>query len=270
MKLVTVFFDFEAPFLWKSEDKFDLEATALKINEVLKKYNVKAAFNTCGVVAEKFPEIIKMLHNDGHEIASHGYAHENFLKISTTELDNVLAKTERVFQNIIGIKPAGIRAPWLKANDEVYDVLRNRNYSWASNRHTPFWATKSQVDSGGVSYLKFMLGKTVYAVKRLFRREKPYKNGSLVEIPLLSPLDIYCIYPFLGAQENSSEDSLEEAYKILVRHYESSKVYFNLNFHEHVVGTANRIRLLERVLGYLQEQSEMRFVLPTQIVSSLR
>jgi len=269
MKLVTVFFDFEAPFLWKDEGQFDLEATALKINEVLKKYKVKAAFNTCGVVTEKFPKSISMLHDEGHEIASHGYAHENFLKVSAAELDSILARTERVFQSVIGRKPVGIRAPWLKVNEAVYGVLRNRNYSWASNRYTPFWATKSHVDFGDASHLRFMLGRTVYAIKRFSQREKPFREGSIVEIPLLSPLDIYCIYPFPEARENSPESSLEEAYRILVRHYESSKAYFNLNFHEHVIGTANRIQLLEKILGYLREQSDASFVLPTQIVSSL-
>jgi peptidoglycan/xylan/chitin deacetylase (PgdA/CDA1 family) len=269
MKLVTVFFDFEAPFLWKDDAKFDLEETVLNISGILKKYGAKAAFNTCGVIAEKFPRLIEMLHDEGHEIASHGYAHENFLKISVTELNNVLAKTEQVFQNITGEKPVGIRAPWLATNEEVYNVLRNRNYNWASNRHAPFWATKSHVDFGGTSHLKFMLGKTVYAAKRFSQKKKPFREGSLVEIPLLSPMDIYCIYPFPQAQGNSPESSLEEAYRILVRHYESSMVYFNLNFHEHVIGTANRIKLLEKILCYLSEQSDASFVLPHQLVSSL-
>lgn len=270
MKLVTVFFDFEAPFLWRNEGKFDLEETVLNISEVLKKFGARAAFNTCGIVAEKFPNLIEMLHDEGHEIASHGYAHENFLKASATELDNVLARTEQVIQNIIGEKPIGIRAPWLLTNEEIYNVLRNRSYRWASNRHTPFWATKSRMDYGGASRLKFMLGKNVYSVRRFFQRENPFWKGSLVEMPLLSPMDVYCIYPFPQAHEDSPESSLQEAYRILVRHYESSKAYFNLTFHEHVIGTANRIHLLERILGYLSEQSDASFVLPHQIVSSLR
>jgi hypothetical protein len=114
-----------------------------------------------------------------------------------------------------------------------------------------------------------MLGKTIYTLKRFSQRKQPFLKNSLVEIPLLSPMDIYCIYPFPEAQKNSQESSLEEAYKILVTHYESSKMYFNLNFHEHVIGTANRIQLLEKILSYLSKQSNASFVLPNQIVSSL-
>jgi peptidoglycan/xylan/chitin deacetylase (PgdA/CDA1 family) len=268
MKLVTVFFDFEAPFLWKNESKFDLEATIFKIAEVLEKYNVQAVFNTCGVVAQKYPKLITKLHDEGHEIASHGYAHENLMEATVTELNDILAKTEQIIQDIIGKKPVGIRAPRLMANEQVYDVLKNRKYIWASNLYTPFWATRSRVNSGDTSQLKFALGRTIYTLKRFSQKKRPFLKDSLVEIPLLSPMDIYCIYPFPEAPKLSPESSLDEAFRILVTHYISSKTYFNLNFHEHVIGTVNRIRLLERILSYLTEQPDTSFALPKQIVSS--
>jgi len=269
MKLVTIFFDLEAPFLWKNEDKFNLEETIENISEILNQFKAKAVFNTCGVVADNFPKLIAMLHNEGHEIASHGYAHENFLETSMTELDDLLSKTERILQRITGEKPIGIRAPWLATDEKIYGVLKRRNYGWSSNMHVPFWTTKSRVDFGGSSYLKWMLGKTIYEFKRSFQRKEPFRKDSILEIPLLSPMDIYCIYPFPQAQENSPESSLEEAYRVLVSHYNSSKAYFNLNFHEHIIGTANRSHLLEKILSYLSEQSDASFVLPHQIASSL-
>jgi peptidoglycan/xylan/chitin deacetylase (PgdA/CDA1 family) len=268
MKLITVFFDFEAPFLWKRVGKFDLERTVHNISEILNQFHVKAVFNTCGILAENFPKLITSLHEEGHEIASHGYAHENFLKASVEELDGLLAKTERVFQSIIGTKPVGIRAPWLAANQEVYTVFRKRNYSWASNMHVPFWTTKARVDFGDTSYLKWMMGKTVYVLKRFSQRKEPFRDNLLVEIPLLSPMDISCIFPFPQAEINSPESSLEEAYTILVDHYRKCKKYFNLNFHEHAIGTANRIQLLERIICYLSEQSDASFILPHQILTS--
>ena len=269
MKLITVFFDLEAPFLWKAEGKFDLEEAVRNISGILNQFGVKAVFNTCGIVADNFPKLIAMLHDEGHEIASHGYAHENFVKTSATELNDLLLKTEQVLQRITGEKPIGVRAPWLATDEKTYDVLRSRNYSWASNTYVPFWTTKSRVDFGGSSYPKWLLGKTVYGFKRFFQRKAPFRKDSILEIPLLSPMDIFCIYPFPQAQENSPESSLEEAYRVIVSHYNSSKEYFNLNFHEHIIGTANRIQLLEKILRYLSQQSDANFILPHQLVSSL-
>ncbi|MCJ7471125.1 polysaccharide deacetylase family protein [Candidatus Bathyarchaeota archaeon] len=265
MKHVTIFFDLEAPFLWKDEPRFDLEEALRNISEILQRFGAKAVFNTCGILASKFPKSIALLHDEGHEIASHGYAHENFLNVSATKLDDLLAKTEQVLQGVTGEKPLGIRTPWLVRNEEIYDVLRKRNYGWTSNWHVPFWETKSRVDLGATSYARWMLGRVLYGIKRFSRKEKPFRVGSLLEIPLLSPMDIYCIYPFPQAEKNSPESSLEEAYSILVEHYKHSEEYFNLNFHEHIIGTANRVRLLERMLEYLSAKSDVRFILPHQL-----
>jgi len=104
---------------------------------------------------------------------------------------------------------------------------------------------------------------------RLSERRRPFRKDSLVEIPLLSPMDVYSIQPFppTGA---STARVLEDAYQILIMHYKWSKVFFNLNFHDHVIGTDNRIKLLERIVRYLSDQPDARFVLPRQIVSSVR
>lgn len=270
MKIVTVFFDLEAPFLWKNAPIFDLEGAIHDVCVILDRYKVKAVFNTCGIVAEKFPQVIAKLHDDGHEIASHGYAHENFAKISNAELNNALRKTEAILEKITGERPIGIRSPWLIRNNQIYNVLKRRNYRWASNWHIPFWTTKSQVRLQMTSYFKWIIGKAIYDFKWIFHKKEPFQIiDNLMEIPLLSPLDIYCIHPFPEPLKDSPKSSLQEAYEILVRHYKFSKMYFNLNFHEHTIGTANRIELLEKLLSYLSHQSDTQFVLPCRFISSL-
>jgi len=269
VKLVTVFFDLEGPFLWRDVPKFDIEKVVKNISDVLVGFGIKAVFNTCGLVAERFPRSIAMLHDEGHEIASHGYAHENFSKVPLPELDALLARTERVFEHVFGEEPIGVRAPWLARSESIYDIYRKRKYRWTSNLNVPFWVTRSRVDFGSVSYPRWVIGKAVYEVRRLGHKEEPFKKDSLVEIPLVSPLDVYCIYPYPQVGGDSPESSLEEAYRILVSHYRSSKKFFNLNFHEHSIGTGNRLRLLERVLSFLSEQSDVSFILASKLVSSI-
>ena len=54
-----------------------------KILELFKKYNVKATFFTLGYIAEKFPDLIHEIIEEGHEIGSHGYSHLDLRKNST-------------------------------------------------------------------------------------------------------------------------------------------------------------------------------------------
>ena len=60
---------------WDSFDSRILEP-AEEILAIFRKNNCTATFFVLGHVAEKFPELIKKIHAEGHEIASHGYAHK--------------------------------------------------------------------------------------------------------------------------------------------------------------------------------------------------
>jgi peptidoglycan/xylan/chitin deacetylase (PgdA/CDA1 family) len=266
MKFVTIFFDLEAPYLWRDTPKFDLNEAMQNICELLKQFKIPAVFNTCGVLAKNFPQLIAKLHDEGHEIASHGYAHENFLRISIDKLDKILSRTEKIIHNITGERPIGIRSPWVIRSKEIYSVVNKRGYKWTSNWYVPFWATKSHIYFHILSYPEWIIWNVFYDLKWRFHKKSPFQIDNVVEIPLLSPLDLYCIYPFPEPLKNSPDYSLKEAYRILIKHFKFSKEYFNLNFHPHVIGTCNRISLLDRILNYLSNQSDVHFVLPRQIV----
>ena len=47
----------------------------LSILSLLKEFEVYATFFVVGEIAEKFPEIIKMIEEDGHEVSFHGWSH---------------------------------------------------------------------------------------------------------------------------------------------------------------------------------------------------
>src|SRR3990167_11229763 len=46
-----------------------------QILAILKKYDIKATFFVVGMNAEKYPDLIKAIHDDGHVIASHSQTH---------------------------------------------------------------------------------------------------------------------------------------------------------------------------------------------------
>src|SRR5258706_9772968 len=47
-----------------------------RLLRILREEKVKATFLTCGGIAERFPEAVKAIIADGHEVAGHGYHHE--------------------------------------------------------------------------------------------------------------------------------------------------------------------------------------------------
>jgi peptidoglycan-N-acetylglucosamine deacetylase len=96
------------------------EQNTPKILEILKKYNVKATFFIVGSIAEKYPQLVKLIWKDGHEVANHSYSH-NKNNYSVSEI----AETNNVIKGIIGITPKYYRPPWgkIELNQLVYIII---------------------------------------------------------------------------------------------------------------------------------------------------
>jgi len=272
MKIIIVFFDvegwFEAPF----RRKFNFEDHIIKILKILEKYKVKAAFNTCGIVAENFPEIIERLHKNGHEIASHGYSHENFSQLSPEAINRVLEKTEKIILNIIDEKPLGIRAPWLSYDKKFYGIINRRGYKWASNQSFPhinqlFGPDLPSINRRNLSdnFLN-MISKQIYGLKWRYYKKTPFKIEHLFEIPLISSMD-GDLLGLMDTSQSSPEILLNFAYRSLINQYNISTNFYNINFHDWLIGSANRPLLLGRVLNYLSNQKEAKFILPRELVN---
>ena len=72
---------------------------------VLKEKDVKATFFITGRFAEKFPDLVKTIAADGHEIGSHGYSHPHHDQISTEDNLKDILKGESILQSLTGKKP---------------------------------------------------------------------------------------------------------------------------------------------------------------------
>ena len=95
--------------------------------DLLKKYSVKATFFTLGSTAENFPDLIKKIHEDGHEIGSHSFSHIDLRKVSKDEFEKDFLKSLQILEKITGEKVLGFRAPWFSVDQNnfwVFDVLR--------------------------------------------------------------------------------------------------------------------------------------------------
>lgn len=71
---VSAFESVISPEQWKDyQPRVDKNTRTLL--DMFAKHKVKSTFFVLGWVAERYPELIKEIHAQGHEVASHGYAH---------------------------------------------------------------------------------------------------------------------------------------------------------------------------------------------------
>ena len=97
----------------------------------------------------------------------------------------------------------------------------------------------------------------------------PIFKLNILDFPLCSPLDCDLFgYPF--PSEESNEITMNYAFKCLVKNFQMSKHFFNLNFHDWIIGSANRYKLLDNILNYLSHQESVKIILPKELLKNLK
>jgi polysaccharide deacetylase family protein (PEP-CTERM system associated) len=79
--------------------------------ETLKRFDVKATFFVLGGVAKVFPNLIRQVAEDGHEIASHGIRHAQIFKLDEKEFRSDIVESKKLLEDIVSCPVSGYRAP---------------------------------------------------------------------------------------------------------------------------------------------------------------
>ncbi len=69
---LTCMYDFKTA----SENDYGGRTGVWRILRILEKYDIKVSFDVNALAAIKYPEAVKKIHSDGHEIVGHNYAED--------------------------------------------------------------------------------------------------------------------------------------------------------------------------------------------------
>ncbi len=97
---------------------------------------VKGTFFTLGWVAERYPEMMRRIVDQGHEVASHGYDHKRVFTMQASEFAADLAKTRALLEDVTGKAVTGYRAPSFsidKRTPWAHEALGEAGYAYSSS-----------------------------------------------------------------------------------------------------------------------------------------
>ncbi|WP_427392385.1 glycosyltransferase [Geobacillus icigianus] len=90
-----------------------------EILDILKQFHVKADFFVVGENAGEYPDIMKRMYNEGHEIGNHTFTHPNIAETSPLRTKLELNATQRLIQEVTGHSTVLFRPPY-EADAEPY------------------------------------------------------------------------------------------------------------------------------------------------------
>ena len=107
-----------------------------QILDALAKYDCKATFFVVGLVAKKFPRLIRRIHEAGHEVGSHGHEHIYVKRITPDAFRNDLIESKKTLEEIVGVNVIGFRAPEFSIDSSTpwaFDILRELGFKYDSS-----------------------------------------------------------------------------------------------------------------------------------------
>ncbi|MDT4332291.1 XrtA system polysaccharide deacetylase [Methylomonas sp. MED-D] len=87
-----------------------VEANTQRILDLFDAYKVKATFFTLGWVAERYPNLIRRVVQDGHELACHGYRHIRVTQQSPEQFREDIRVSKQILEDLAGQAVIGYRA----------------------------------------------------------------------------------------------------------------------------------------------------------------
>jgi len=115
-----------------------VEDNTNRLIDVFDQKNVKATFFTLGWVAEKCPNLIKRIVEEGHELASHGYGHLRNTLMTDQEVFEDIRVSKDILEQISGVEVRGYRAPSFSINDTnefVFEYLVELGFTYSSSTY---------------------------------------------------------------------------------------------------------------------------------------
>ena len=128
-----------APFITRHEwvgCECRVERNVNVILDLLSRHEIKATFFVLGWIAERYPTLIRQIVAQGHELASHGYAHERASEQTQAEFFADIQLAKVVLEDLSDRDVIGYRAPSFSigsGNLWAFDCLAQAGYRYSSS-----------------------------------------------------------------------------------------------------------------------------------------
>ena len=113
-----------------------VEQNVERILLLLDDYGARATFFTLGWIAERYPQLVRRIVDNGHELASHGFGHQRATEQSPQAFFADIHLAKVVLEDIAGIEVRGYRAPSFSIGQDnvwAFECIERADYRYSSS-----------------------------------------------------------------------------------------------------------------------------------------
>ena len=116
-----------------SHAEFGPRVGAKRILELFEDREIPATWFVPGHTLTTFTDDTEAILGGGHELACHGWFHEDFAELSAGEQEDVLGRSVEAVRTIVGAAPAGFRAPYWSLGGETLELIEAAGFRYDSS-----------------------------------------------------------------------------------------------------------------------------------------
>lgn len=239
-----------------SRGLFAGEVGSPRLLKLFKKYGLKTTWFIPGHSLETFPEQMRMVVDDGHEVGIHGYSHENPIEMTEQQEEAVLLKSISLAEQFTGRRPTGYVAPWWEFSRVTNSLLLKHgikyDHSLMHDDFHPYYVRE------GDNWTKIDYSRPAQDwMKPLVRG----KETDLIEIPGSWYLDDLPPMMFIKTSPNSYgfanprdiEQLWRDQFDWIYREYDYA--VFVMTIHPDVSGRPQVLLFHERLIEYMNQHA---------------
>ncbi|MFB0507180.1 MAG: polysaccharide deacetylase family protein [Thermodesulfobacteriota bacterium] len=208
-----------------------------RLFDLFEKYNLRVTFAVPAIIAEIYPESVREIIKRGHEVAAHGYRHEDVSGLDIEEEKRRLEVTTQMLEMMCGKRPMGWfslprqqdRYPGGQVSSNTVDLLIDAGYEYLGNGMADdiphYWVTD------------FHTRRNILTL--------PYYYHFDDQFFLMFPA------PGMGSGLENPMTLFENWRQELDATYRRGR-YFSMVVHPYLIGWGNRLEMLENILLYIK------------------
>ena len=123
---------------WENYNEIGLTLGHPRILGLLRQLRIKATFFAEGYAAVIHPQEVQRWHDEGHEIALHGWKHETWSGLACeADEDRLVRLSVAAMHELLGESPVGFRPPGLQINRWTDDVMHRNGIKYIAHATQP-------------------------------------------------------------------------------------------------------------------------------------
>jgi peptidoglycan/xylan/chitin deacetylase (PgdA/CDA1 family) len=218
-----------------------------RLLKLFAKHEIPATFFVPGHTAWAWPDLVKRIVDEGHEIGHHGWVHENPAKLEPAYEREVMERGFEALDWAAGVRPIGYRSAAWDFSPQTIDLLLEFGLIYSSscmaNDFYPYYLRKGD----------------------RWSTTEPYVFGQLVDLVEIPPswgLDDFPPLEYVwGAnaglmRPRAVEELWREEFDYMIANCPGG--VYNLTCHPQFIGRGSRIMMLERLIEHFKG-ADVRF-----------